>query len=83
MGEYEAAIKDYSTAMQMTNDKLSLFNHRAYCYAKIGCFAEAIGDYNSVLEIDPGNAHALYNRAFSLDKLGISAEDEAEEAGRR
>ena len=28
MGEYEAAIKDYTSAMQMSDDKVSLYNHR-------------------------------------------------------
>lgn len=103
ISEYEAAIKDYSLAMQMSEDKLSLFNHRraggrwcerggynqgpqrhngctlmlgmltlawpgcrAYCYAKIGCYAESVNDYNHVLELEPGNAHAVYNRQVGL-----------------
>ena len=28
MGEYEAAIKDYTLAMQLSDDKASLYNHR-------------------------------------------------------
>lgn len=29
IGEYEAAIKDYSSAMQLSDDKSSLYNHRS------------------------------------------------------
>ena len=35
---------------------------RAYCYAKIGCFPQSVNDYNCVLDIDPHNSHAMYNR---------------------
>ena len=108
MGEYEAAIKDYTSAMQLSDDKVSLYNHRcgrimmsdgryrwhwghclwwgmtfkpvvccfvvfqshgslmehrAYCYAKIGCYPHSVNDYNCVLELDPHNSHAIYNRS--------------------
>ena len=35
MGEYEAAIKDYTLAMQLSDDKASLYNHR-YVHEKGG-----------------------------------------------
>ena len=36
--------------------------YRAYCYAKLGCYSEAVNDYNLVLELDPTNMHATHNR---------------------
>lgn len=34
--------------------------------------AEACNDYTCVLEGDPQNAHAKYNRALALEKLGLT-----------
>ena len=48
--------------------------NRAFCFAKIGNFKEAIDDYTKVLEKDKNNTHALYNRAITLDKMGRSEE---------
>jgi tetratricopeptide (TPR) repeat protein len=48
--------------------------NRAFCFAKIGNFKEAIEDYTKVLEKDKDNTHVLYNRAISLDKMGRSEE---------
>jgi Flp pilus assembly protein TadD len=48
--------------------------NRAFCFAKIGNFEDAILDYTKILEKDKNNTHALYNRAISLDKTGRSEE---------
>jgi len=32
-------------------------------------FTEAVNDYTRVLNIEPTNTHALYNRAISYDKI--------------
>lgn len=46
------------------------YNNRAYCYAKVGRFSEAIGDYTAAIHLDPMNSHAYHNRGTSYDKLG-------------
>jgi tetratricopeptide (TPR) repeat protein len=51
------------------NDTKALVN-RAFCYAKIDDFQKAVEDYTHVLEFEPDNTHALYNRAISFDKMG-------------
>ncbi len=43
---------------------------RAYCYAKLMRFEDAIRDYDAVLRLEPGNAHATHNRqALALARL--------------
>lgn len=62
LGEFEAAIQDYTQALALSPGNIKLHNNRAYCYAKIGCYSDATNDYNAVLALDPANSHALHNR---------------------
>lgn len=49
-------------ALSLSPSNPKLHTVRAYCYAMIGWFAEAVADYDAVLGLEPGNAHAAYNR---------------------
>jgi len=50
MERFSAAISDYSNEIKFsTNTNLQALNNRAYCYAKIGQYNEAIVDYSKVL----------------------------------
>ena len=49
---------------------IKAYNHRAFSYARINCYEEAIEDYNVVLQHDPKNANAYHNRGISYDKIG-------------
>ncbi len=51
-----------SQALSLSPRNPKLHTVRAYCYAMIGWFAEAMADYDAVLALEPGNAHAAYNR---------------------
>ena len=65
------AIEDYTLELNYGPDKnIKAFNNRAYCYAKIGQFEQAIDDYSNVIEIDSKNIHALHNRGISFERIG-------------
>lgn len=67
---YTEAIDDYTLELNYGPDKnIKAFNNRAYCFAKIGQFEDAIEDYTNVLEIDPNNIHALHNRGISFERI--------------
>ena len=66
MERFQAAIEDYTHEMQYgTTNNVKALNNRAYCYAKLGQYHEAISDYSDVLAIDAENIHSLHNRGIA------------------
>jgi len=50
MEKYDAAITDYTNEIAFSsNSNLQALNNRAYCFAKIGQYNEAIQDYSKVI----------------------------------
>ena len=49
--DFEGAIGDYSQALRVDPLNIKAFNNRAYCFAKLERFDEAIQDYSSVIDI--------------------------------
>ena len=47
------------------------YNNRAYCYAKLDRYRDAIDDYTTVIGLDSCNSHAYHNRGVSYDKMGL------------
>ena len=45
-------------------------NNRAYAYAKLNMYREAIRDYTKVLQYEQRNVHALHNRGISFERMG-------------
>lgn len=41
------------------------YNNRGIAYAKKGQYDQAISDFNKVLEINPGDANAHWNRGYA------------------
>jgi tetratricopeptide (TPR) repeat protein len=67
---FEAAIIDYTNELTYSsNQNMKALNNRAYCFAKLGKYEQAITDYTRVLNIDPNNIHALHNRGISHERL--------------
>ena len=65
------AIEDYALELNYGPDNnIKALNNRAYCYAKIGQFEQAIDDYASVIDVDSKNIHALHNRGISYERIG-------------
>lgn len=54
MEKYDRAIEDYTNELRFgTPNNIKAFNNRAYCYAKLGQYQEAIKDYTRVISLDP------------------------------
>lgn len=50
MENFEKAIEDYTAELKYgPQNNLKAFNNRAYCYAKLSHYSEAIKDYSRVI----------------------------------
>ncbi len=45
-------------------------DRRGISYDKLGRHGEAVADFTRVLELEPGNLTAAYNRAVAFDSMG-------------
>lgn len=57
-------------AISLSPNNPKLHTIRAYCYAMIEWYGEAVADYDVVLSLEPDNSHASYNRSIAMEKLG-------------
>lgn len=62
-------VQDYTAAIKLSSDNVRLYNNRAYCLAKVGLYQEAVADYDRVVQLEPGNTHALHNRGIRYETL--------------
>lgn len=49
--DFEGAISDYTQALRVDSLNIKAFNNRAYCFAKLERFEEAVRDYSAVIDI--------------------------------
>ena len=55
---------------EQNRDKTRTLNNRAYCFAKLKDFENAIKDYSQVIdEEDNDNVHAYHNRGISYERI--------------
>ena len=64
-GDFDAAIKNYSKAIELSPDELIFYHKRGLAYFNNNEFSRARGDYTKVLKLDPDYAPAYYNRAMA------------------
>lgn len=61
--------------LEVLNNALNnAYNHRGFCFRKVGKFDEAISDYTNAIRALPDNARALNNRAYCYAKKDMYAE---------
>lgn len=46
LGQYEAAIADYSQVLRLDSDNVDAYIGRGYCQGQLGRYADAMGDHN-------------------------------------
>lgn len=64
--DYKSAIEDYTNEIKYSEEgSIRGFAERAYCYAKLSEYEKGIMDYTTIIEREPNNLHALYNRAIT------------------
>lgn len=70
VGDYERAIADFTTAIEMAPEQARAFTHRGVALRMAGRPDEALRDLDRALEIQPTWADALYARALVRYDLG-------------
>jgi len=70
MGEYDAAITDYSKAIELNPKESSIYFSRGLAYFNNKSFNPAIADFDKVIELDPKEAMAYFKRGNALEKVG-------------
>lgn len=68
--KYDAALSDYSKAIQLNDNNPNVFLYRGYLYYQTNEYKEALRDFDIVIEIDPENPFAYYNRGMIHFKQG-------------
>lgn len=62
--QYDEALNDYSTAIQLNDSNPNVFLYRGYLYYQTNEYPEALKDFDAVINIDPENPFAYYNRGM-------------------
>ncbi|MGH7245443.1 MAG: tetratricopeptide repeat protein [Candidatus Levyibacteriota bacterium] len=63
IGKCEAAVNDYTKAIQLDNSVPEFYNNRGYTYMRLRNYAPALSDMNKAIAIRPDYIQALLNRA--------------------
>jgi len=69
-GQYDAAIKDWTTVYKLDPTSWESMSRRASCYAQLHKYGDAIADYNKVIQLVPNDAIAYSDRAVAYEKAG-------------
>lgn len=69
-GMLEAAIDDYTLAIQLNPHHCRAYYNRAFCHDRLNHVAQAIQDYTRALQLEPHNATAFHNRGSLHERLG-------------
>jgi tetratricopeptide (TPR) repeat protein len=62
LGQQDAAIGDYTAAIEISLGESNSYNNRGVAYKRFGRYAEALKDFNTAISLDPGNAIVYLNR---------------------
>ena len=76
--EFDAALNDYSKAIQLNDNNPNVYLYRGFLYYQNNDHPEALKDFNTVIDIDPENPFAYYNRGminFKQDKKDEACDD--------
>jgi tetratricopeptide (TPR) repeat protein len=67
--QYELALRDNTTAIQLNPKYANAYHNCGSCYADIGEFDRAIADYSQAIRFDPGSASTFRNRGLAYEQL--------------
>ncbi len=77
-GQYQAAIEQFSKAIQLEPDNALAYYHRGISYQRLRAQAEALSDFTVAIEKGPPNDFAYLNRGAVRAKLGLLLEAESD-----
>lgn len=69
-GEYKAAIKHYTAALQLNPDLAEVYHNRGTLKNALGQHKTAIADWDAALRCNPALAEAYFNRGAAKNTLG-------------
>jgi len=72
--EFEAALEDYTRALELTPNRSELFIRRAVCYEELGQYPQAIKDLTEVLAMRPYRAEIYSMRGKIYVKMDMKPE---------
>ncbi len=70
MGEFDAAIKDYSKAIELNPKEPTVYFSRGMAHFNKKNFSPAVEDFDKVIELDPTESMAYFNRGVALENVG-------------
>lgn len=70
-GEFQLAITNYYSALNIDPNNHITYYRRGYAYMKIGDFQAAIADYNEAIKIKPKKNNYYYSRGYAKSKLNM------------
>ena len=70
VNDKDAAIEEFTHAINMDPECPDPYAHRANLYDEAGDFTNAIRDYNKLTEIQPFNDSHYFNRGYIFKKIG-------------
>jgi tetratricopeptide (TPR) repeat protein len=70
LGEYDQAIRDLSTAIELDPKEVGPYYNRGLAYTKLRQHAEALQDYSRAIELDPKFEAAYIQRGFTFLNMG-------------
>lgn len=71
-GKLAEAIKNYSMAIDLTPNAVTLLHNRAALYTVVDSIACAQADYERIMELDPADVESRYNHGMIALNLGDS-----------
>ncbi|XP_053921996.1 tetratricopeptide repeat protein 31 isoform X2 [Cuculus canorus] len=73
-GRFAVAVQAFSDAVRLNPWEHRLLGNRSYCYERLGCFEEALGDALAALALQPAWAKGLFRKGKALRGLQRYAE---------
>ncbi len=69
LGQYQKAIDDFTTAIELNPHYAEAYNHRGLTFDRLQAYQKAIDDFTTAIELNPHYAEAHHNIAITFKNL--------------
>jgi tetratricopeptide (TPR) repeat protein len=70
VGKFQAAVEDFTQAIELYPQNALAYNRRGDAFYRLGDYQKAQADSSQAILLNPQDANAYYDRGFSLYELG-------------